>query len=400
MNMTTSIKVRYQKKRKRRLYISACLVSLSLYVLLDLTLASVCKDLCPALWMREHRTKFRIRDQVFHHTLAPNILVVDRWGDRYFHLATNNLGFRDARPRHVELRSDDRRFLFIGDSFTEGQGVTWEESFVGRIQTALHGQNTEVLNAGVSSYAPANYYSKVRHFIAERGLSVDHVFVFVDISDIKSSIDQYLVTNDHRAIGRFDPPKSDPFYTREVRKWLKQNTVTVPLLYKFRDLIVYRLKKKKIFKHSEELEVKNIPKKMMQDTEHNAESSWCFIEENKLASNSFDVVRGIEMAQKHMTLLYDFLSEREINLSLVIYPWPANIANRARGGRCETIWQSWAIEHGVDLINLFDVFMTEENPISVVRRYFISNDVHWNANGHKLVSQSILDHIKKMGLVR
>ena len=106
------------------------------------------------------------------------------------------------------------------------------------------------------------------------------------------------------------------------------------------------------------------------------------------------------MAQKHMTLLYDFLAERGINMSLVIYPWPANIANGARGGRCETVWQSWAIEHRVDLINLYDVFMTEENPISVVRRYFISNDVHWNANGHKLVSQSILDHIKKMGLVR
>ena len=138
----------------------------------------------------------------------------------------------------------------------------------------------------------------------------------------------------------------------------------------------------------------------MQETEHNAESYWCLIEKNKLASNSFDVVGGIEMAQKHMTLLYDFLSERGINLSLVIYPWPANIANGSRGGRCETVWQSWAIEHGVDLINLFDVFMTEENPISVVRRYFISNDVHWNAKGHKLVSQSILDHIKKKGLVR
>ena len=138
----------------------------------------------------------------------------------------------------------------------------------------------------------------------------------------------------------------------------------------------------------------------MQETEHNAESYWCFIEENKLASNNFDVAGGIEMAQKHMTFLYEFLSERGINLSLVIYPWPANIANGARGGRCETVWQSWAIEHGVDLINLFDVFMTEESPISVVQRYFISNDVHWNAKGHKLVSKSILDHIKKFELVR
>jgi hypothetical protein len=41
---------------------------------------------------------------------------------------TDSLGFKDASRRAVP---DRRRILFIGDSFTEGVGLPYEQTFVG-----------------------------------------------------------------------------------------------------------------------------------------------------------------------------------------------------------------------------------------------------------------------------
>lgn len=385
--------------RRAIIFVSAVVVSLGLYVVLDLALAQVCGAVCADVWKREHREKFRITDEIYHHTLAPGVSVVDQWGDRHYPLATNDLGFRDSQPRHIQLRHEGKRLLFIGDSFTEGQGVTWPESFVGRVEAALKNRNVEVLNAGVSSYAPANYFTKVRHFIAERGLVVDHVFVFVDISDIESSVDEYLVTDQHRAVGRFDPPKPDPFYFRRANEWLKRNSITVAFFYKLRDFVVYRMKRREVGNSFVLGSAKDERNLLMKATEHNAGSEWCFLDEAKLAHHRYDVRAGITFAREHMTLLHEFLAGRGIGLTVAIYPWPANIIDGTRGERCELVWQSWARERGVDLIDFFDLFMVQPEPVSVIRRFFIPGDVHWNPEGHRFVADVLLDHIRRKKLI-
>jgi hypothetical protein len=45
-----------------------------------------------------------------------------------------------------------------GHSFTEALGVAYEESFVGRFAAAF--PQLDVLNGGVSGYAPSVYYAK------------------------------------------------------------------------------------------------------------------------------------------------------------------------------------------------------------------------------------------------
>ena len=50
----------------------------------------------------------------------------------------------------------------IGDSFVEGLGVGYEETFVGIINLKT---TPEIANLGVSSYSPKIYYSKLKYFI-------------------------------------------------------------------------------------------------------------------------------------------------------------------------------------------------------------------------------------------
>ena len=51
-----------------------------------------------------------------------------------------------GRFDEVPLRSDRKRVLFMGDSFTEALGVAYEESFVGRFAAAF--PLLDVLNGG------------------------------------------------------------------------------------------------------------------------------------------------------------------------------------------------------------------------------------------------------------
>src|SRR5262249_32763549 len=84
-----------------------------------------------------------------------------------------------------------KRFVFIGDSFTEGLGYPWEQTFVGLLSRSLG--EAEILNAAVSSYSPTAYYIKIK-WLLDEGYVFDHVVVLIDISDIQDEM-WYAVTN-------------------------------------------------------------------------------------------------------------------------------------------------------------------------------------------------------------
>src|SRR5665647_1274773 len=68
----------------------------------------------------------RVANPVYDHDLAANFDGHDFWGEVRYRLVTNSLGFRDGSVRKVPLKSDSRRILLIGDSFTEGIGMNFE----------------------------------------------------------------------------------------------------------------------------------------------------------------------------------------------------------------------------------------------------------------------------------
>ena len=77
----------------------------------------------------------------------------------------------------------------MGDSFVEGLGLDYDETFVGLVDSMLReGERAiETLNAGVVSYSPKLYYLKLKGLV-DSGLKIDQAIVFVDISDIQDEI--------------------------------------------------------------------------------------------------------------------------------------------------------------------------------------------------------------------
>ena len=77
----------------------------------------------------------RIKSFYYHHDLRPMASFYDNWGYERYRIYTNNLGFKDSSNREVTFKN--KNILFIGDSFTEGVGIKYEDTYVGLIESNL-----------------------------------------------------------------------------------------------------------------------------------------------------------------------------------------------------------------------------------------------------------------------
>ena len=363
------------------------LVIIGVTVAIDLLSAAAVKSLMPSWKTAFHDNDHRIRSQQFHHGLLAGREVEDVWGGRAYRLAINSLGFKDRTARHVPLRGRSYRILFIGDSFTEGVGFPFEESFVGHVADMLFAGGVEVLNAGVVSYAPSAHYHKLRHFLADRGLRVDEVVALVDVSDPFDETTLYGEDKDGRLV--VPPEKVRPL--RALRHWLRDNSVIVRTFYLARESLRANTRRKET-RIAIAGALNKEPQSVSDDemglyhTITLPGSTWSF---DEATWNEFGK-RGLEKAGRQMSRLRRLLEEMGIPLTLVIYPWPAHILLDPTGNRHSRFWKTWARREGVALVDLFDAFASP-NPAAVVERYFIPRDVHWNPQGQRFVAESFLE---------
>ena len=114
-----------------------------LVILIDITLTYV---------LNIYEKKVFINHSVYHHTFGKN-KVFYKNGIKYI---TDSYGFRNSSVKNHQKKYE-RSILFIGDSFTEGIGLNFEDTFVGIIKKTLSKKNIEVFNAARSSYSPIIY---------------------------------------------------------------------------------------------------------------------------------------------------------------------------------------------------------------------------------------------------
>ena len=91
---------------------------------------------------------YRVKNKIFHHTLAANITnAKGQWGPiRGYKVNTNSLGFKDSQPRKIFLKKTNHRILLMGDSFTEGVGLAYNDTFAGILDNKLRSKNINVFN--------------------------------------------------------------------------------------------------------------------------------------------------------------------------------------------------------------------------------------------------------------
>jgi hypothetical protein len=320
--------------------------------------------------------EYRLSLSPYHHGLLPSTTAISHWGGQQFTINTNSLGFKDSAVRNVPLDSVNRRVLFIGDSFTEGVGVPYEQTFVGQIDTALSPVGEiEVLNASASSYSASIYYSKIRHLLENVGLQFSDVVVFLDISDIKEDILNYELMDDGSVVSRESLSANEPDSLEPLKLLLKQNSVTVRVLDLVKDLLT----------QSDWLSAES-DTPWLKDLLTSPRGAWTYDES---MWNDFGRA-GQQASSLAMTKLATLLAEREISLTVVIYPWPTQILLPEGNHRHIDFWEDWAADHDVGFVNLFPDFLSLAEKRQTLQSFYIQKDIHWNAGGHEFVADRFL----------
>jgi len=344
---------------------------------------------------------WRIKSEIYHHDILPDTDVYENWGDLRYKLVTNSLGFRDFQNTSVKkVTSSKKRLILIGDSFTEGVGLEYKDSLAGQITNYLKKEKKyEVLNSGVGSYSPTNYYYKTKHFI-EQGYEFDKAIVFLDVTD---SIDElkYFYDDKNQLVLDFKKLK---YKKKNFSKILENNFLSYKVLVRIRDKIGHF---KKIVKNSyieDGLGASKLFNKKFFDVSKKDRNLYAMIENemsnwtsdnNELRYNLTNTQEGVNRGKKNLVRLFNLLKENEVEGVLVIYPHPAQIYYK--DSYYQNLWTDFAKENNINFLNTFPAFLSEDDSAeNFILDNFIHGDIHWNSNGVEkifnfLIEKSALD---------
>ncbi len=373
--MTDSPASRFERHPRLTLVVLAVVAA----VLADFAFTFVYAQFRPGFY-RDH-SAFRVRSPIYHHGFQPGVSVDDEyWGPLVASYRIDSLGFRDETVRQVPLCSSAWRVLLIGDSFTEGIGVPYEDTFAGLAAASLAPSGVEVLNAGAASFSPIIYLRRVRNLVEEVGLCFDHLVVFVDVGDIQDEVtyafDEQgnVVSREARRLReeRANRVHGRPFFLRSlaVRRFLDRHTLVLARLYDAADRLFTRGPRRAAL--------------------------WT------VDAQAFDEYgeEGLGNARAHMDALAELLARHGIGLTVAVYPWPDHVILGDRDSRQAAFWRAWAAAKGAAFLDYFPLFVGVGDPSETVRRNFIPGDIHWNAAGHRVIAGPLVEHLRTLAARR
>ncbi len=335
------------------------------------------------------------RDPVRHFAFQPNCSCIRPWLNNSYDFKTNNLGFRDETVRDVPPTDDRPRILILGDSASEGM-TSWGDSFIGRV--AANFPQYDFLNGSVEGYSPSNYLNTAR-MVLQKGIHLDEVVVFVDMSDVQ---DEAAFFHDADSSGVVGVPKqklSKTGWYSNLRLGIANHLLLTNDIFEFFERNLVKLG----FYHLDAGHGGN---------EFDLErSAWSYrkVSETDLYEVGYaplGVEGGIAKEKAKMTLLWEELANRAIPLSVVVYPWPGQLAHDTEDSRQVQIWRQWCEAKCKRFISLFPAFFAVKDrcgrlePGCWYTNYFIFGDTHYNSAGDALVASVIIRSLTEIPPVK
>lgn len=313
---------------------------------------------------------YRIKNNIYHHTLKAGYETNRAiWGEKFYKIEIDLNGFK-YHNNERDLKNFD--YAFIGDSFTEGVGFQYSDTFVGKIDDAL--KNISVANLGVSSYSPKIFLSKLNYFI-NNGYSFKEVFVAIDSSDI---LDDYFR---YEYVAGIVIDKNSSLKLNSLHTFLNQLTKVFPLTYNLYHKI-NRINK-------------NIPFK---DPFAGDYYTWTKKNLNSPKITNQELYKAIQETKSVMEKLYILLKNNNINLSIIVYPSPFDMKHSNFNSLNRTIWKEFCHSKCNYFIDLYPaIFETvyDEGYEKAYLKYYIAGDNHFNYFGHEIIKNEFFKNFNK-----
>jgi hypothetical protein len=336
-------------------------------------------DLAYSNFIHVDERPLRVPDANFDHGLAANFDGYDIHGIQVYPIHTNSLGFKDAAARDIARSINERRIVLIGDSFTEGVGLRFEDTFAGLLYEAGQARKDKIefLNAGVASYSPTLYYRKIKALL-DRGIRFDEVIVFSDISDVPDEATSYFCfDNDlpYRSFCREGTPASYVAVTRSYPRLQRNLIVSYATLN-----LIERMW------HSW---FPNQGLMLRQWSEHTA-ARWTVSRESDPLLRPLGIEGGIKRSLKNMQALADLLASRNIPLTVVVYPWVTQLALDDRDSLQVSMWRTFCTKNCKAFVNLFPAFFAEKSMhADWPSRLFLRGDFHYSEEGNRVMFDTL-----------
>ena len=331
-----------------------------------------------------------VHDPVREHALKPNCASIEHWGGDSYQFFTNDLGFRDEKIRAVPLTDVRPRILMLGGSFTEGQ-LAWHESYVGRVADRF--PQYDFLNGGVVGYSPSNDLNVARMVLA-KGVEVDEVIVFMDIADVQYEAAYF---QDADASGAVTGPEEGRWIAPDDANWhfrISRNfALTSDVLESVERFVVG---------HG----YYHLSGNWFGDVFGMEKSAWTYRKVNErdpymIGYAPLGVEGGIAKEKAKMTLLWQELAKRSIPISVVVYPYPAQLLHDTADSRQVRLWREWCEGKCKRFISLFPAFLAAKDQCPRIQPgcwyvdLFVFGDTHYSAAGNALVADAVIKSLEE-----
>jgi hypothetical protein len=285
------------------------------------------------------------RDPVRGFAFQPNCSCIRPWLGNSYEFNTNSLGFRDERIRDVPNTSSRPRVLVLGDSAPEGM-TEWQDSFIGRVATEF--PQYEFLNGSVEGYSPSNYLNTARKLIAD-GVEFDEAIVFIDISDAQDEAAFFHDVSSSGAVATATQKLSKGNWYSSLRRDINDHLLLTNDVFGFfeRNLVRLGWYHLDLGHGGNEFDLER--------------SAWTYrkvsdTDPYETGYAPLGLEGGINREKAKMDLLWQELAKRNIPISVVVYPWPAQLAHDKVDSRQVHIWREWCDGKCQRFISLFPAF--------------------------------------------
>ncbi len=336
-----------------------------------------------------HLKKIAIKHPVYHHTFKSNSHLKAKFRNVSYNIYTNSLGFKDKQIREISKITDrNKRVIFIGDSFTEGVSLKYEDTFVGIIDEILNKKNIEVLNAGRGSYSPIIFYAKIKYLIDVVGLEFDEIIILPDLSDYADEVFNYTMNLEGQVKSSDDLKKDKRFNFNKKKKFnikekIRNNTT---VLYYISNYI------HDMFYGNYSKEYKKNPWFFLTTKKFHWVDKWTIYDDEYKRYAS----KGEKKMIKYMDKLVKLLQKKNIKSTIVVYPHVSQVWFEDLNSKHVKIWKSFSERNNINFIDLFPLFVetnvNNDKKIEILKENYITDDTHFNKKGNKKIANYILNN--------
>ena len=283
--------------------------------------------------------------------------------------------FDENKASSVSITVRNNLLSFIGDSFVEGVGLPYKDTFVG-----IYEENSKksVANLGVTSYGTKIYLSKI-DFLLKNNYHFDHVVVFIDVSDLYDDGTFYLLNEDLSVWEKNAKKKS-----LKRRKFLRYN-------FPLTNYYMYVIKMNNRI-NREVPPLKSL--KPIYTKKANLKAEWTYSSQDNIDGYTDPISKTKMEMIKNIEKLYILLKKNNIKMSLAVYPWPQTLESDTVNSQHVKMWEDFCLNKCEKFINFFPFFFNEKkrsSHLNVLKEFYFWNDVHFNKKGNILLGERLIE---------